>query len=418
MEVAAPTKLEELKLLLDQLGPAFDILPDAIRVVDMEGRAIYVNRAFLHLTGYSSAEILHRPVLDTFTEDDRSRIQAALHSVLKNGQWLGTMEARIKRKGGDPVMVSLNCAAMKNNRHEIIGGFAVFRDVSRMERILAEPIELLSLSGSPVEILRQLPARVATYFPGRPWVMINLVEGEYLRFAYAANVPAELMAQGGEPLEEAICAIPIHSRAVLGIPDMAADERTRQDPCVVQYGCRGYLGYPIIHSSGKVLGVICVLRSNRGGFGEYDYRVLQMFSKRAAMEIERLEADVRIQEKEKEMWDTVQYAPVNLWRIFPDGRFQMISRKGRAELGYPEQGPLEFTWFEMVHPDDVAEIRRKIGETAARAAENGTVTTPVRLRKGDGDYGNFFTTIRPIFDTARRLKLLEGVTFEIPSDET
>lgn len=415
MEVTVSSRVEELRALVDQLTAAFDLMPDPVRIADMDGRAVYVNKPFLQLTGYSPTEIMNRSITDTYAEEDQHRVQTALASILKTGQWIGTLEVRMRRKGGEPAMVSLNCVALRNARQEVIGAFAVFRDVSRMERILAEPIELLNLTGSPVEVLRQLPARVATYFPGRPWVMINLIEGEYLRFAYAVNVPSELMAQGGEPLKGSICSIPILTGKFLGIGDMLEDDRTRQDMCVTQYGCRGYLGYPIIHTSGKILGTICILRNNRGGFGEYDQRVLQMFAKRTAMEIERMELETKVQESEKELWDTVEYAPVLLWRIRPDGRILMVSKKGRADLGYGETEQIHESWFELIHPDDILELKNKIDVLSTKNG-HALFTTPIRLRKRSGTYGNFFTTVRPVYDGVGRIKLLEGVAFEIPQE--
>ena len=415
MEVGADTRLEELRSMLEPLMPAFDIMPDPIRVADLEGRVIYVNKPFLHLTGHSPTEIMHRSITDAYVDEDQYRVHTAFASLVKTGQWIGTLEVRMRRKGGEPMMVSLNCVALKNSKQEVIGAFAVFRDVSRLERILAEPIELLNLTGSPVEVLRQLPARVATYFPGRPWVMINLVEGDYLRFAYAVNVPSELMAQGGEPLKGSICSIPIITGKFLGIGDMTEDDRTRQDLCVTQYGCRGYLGYPIIHTSGKILGTICILRTNRGGFGEYDQRGIQMFAKRTAMEIERVELETKLQESEKELWDTVEYAPVLLWRVQPDGRILMISKKGREDLGYGEHEQIRESWFDLVHPEDLPELKYKIG-TLSNKNGHGVFTTPIRFRKRSGNYGNFFTTVRPVYDGLGRMKLLEGVAFEIPQD--
>lgn len=419
MEAVTAGRLDELREMVDRLAPAFDILPDAVRVVSLDGCVVYVNRAFLQMTGYSPTEVMNKTVQETYVEEDHERVKMALASLFKTGQWTGTMELRLRRKGtaADPIVVSLNCAALRNVKGDLIGGFAIFRDVSRIERILAEPMELLNLTGSPVEVMRQMPARVATYFPGRPWVMVNLVEGEYLRFAYAVNVPAELMAQGGEPLEGSICGIAIKAGRFLGISDMAADERTRQDPCVTQHGCRGYLGYPIIDSAGAVLGTICILRPTRAGFGEYDHRVLQMFAKRTAIEIERMRLETKIQETEKDLWGLVENAPIMIWRIEPNGKIRMISKKGREELGYKAHEEIRESWYDLVHPDDLPGIKSKIETAGESSASNGLFSTPIRLRKRDGTFSHFFTTVRPVRDFSGKVKMLEGITLQIPFEE-
>lgn len=416
MEIGGGVRLQTLADFLETAGPVFDLLPDSVRICDMDGHVHFANRAFFQMSGYSPTELMSRPIDDIYVEEDRIRVLQAFQTVKKTGtSGTGTMEVRLTRKGGHPIMVSLKAVLIRNADGEPIGALALYRDVSKVERLMAEPLELLNLSGSPIEILRQLPARVSTYFPGRPWVMINLVEGDYLRFAYAANVPAELIAQGGEPLKGSICGIPISTGAMLGITDMAEDARTRKDAVVTQYGCRGYLGYPIFHSDGKVLGTICIVRQSRGGFGEYDHRILQMFAKRAAIEIERMDLETRVQEADRELRGLIHHAPVSIWRISPDGRFQMISKKGKQDLGYQDPETVKDSFFDLVHPDDLAGIQSKIKSvTDAKNADNGMITLQVRLRKRNGDYGNFFTTVRPIYDFSDRLKLIEGVAFEIP----
>lgn len=418
MEIKTAGQIETLADFLNMAGPVFDLLPDPIRLADLNGKVHYVNRPFLQMTGFSPTEILNQHIDNIYVEEDRPRVQTTFQLVKKTGtSGQGTVEVRIRRKGGEPIMVSLKAALIRNSAGEPIGGFALFRDVTKIERIISEPLDLLNLTGSPVEILRQLPARVASYFSGRPWVMINLIEGDYLRFAYAVNVPSELMAQGGEPVAESICGIPISTGAFLGIGDMTADARTREEPCVTQYGCRGYLGYPIFHTSGKILGTICIVRSNRGGFGEFDHRILQMFAKRAAMEIERMELETKMAETERELWSLVQFAPVHIWRISPEGRILMMSRKGRRELGYESNESIPHTFFELVHPEDLPKVRLKIEKAAAANPEMELTATSLRLRKHGGDYGNFFTTIRHVCDSKGNLKLLEGVAFEIPVED-
>lgn len=418
MEITAPLKIETVEDYIAWAGPVLDLLPDPIRFVDLQGITKYVNRAFLQMTGFSPTELINRPLIDIYMEDERERIRSTFASVIKTGNsGAGSIEAHIIRKGGNPILGSLKAVAIRNSKNEPIGGLAMFRDFSRISRILTEPLELLMLSGSPVEVLRQLPARVATYFPGRPWVMINLVEGEYLRFAYAMNVPSELMAMGGEPLNGSICGIPIQSREFLGITDMTEDERVRQDPCVTQFGCRGYLGYPIIHSSGHVLGTICVLRPTRGGFGEFDHRIMQMFSKRAAIEIERMELEQKSDESERGLRELVENAPILLWRMGLQGQFDVVSRKVRTDFGLAPHGQIGGTLFDIIHADDIAEVRTRIEAAIQGPKPEGLLAFSIRFRKSDGEYKPFFTTFRPSYDINGKIKLFEAMSFELPADE-
>lgn len=420
MELDPDVQRQKLSAFIEQVRPLFEILPEAVRILDTTGIVRYVNLPFLQMTGYSLSEVIDRSFEESYVDEDRTRVRMVLNTTLKSVRFDMPVEARFKRKGSDPVTVSFKPLMLKDDHGNPIGALAILRDVSRLDRILTEPMELLNMTGSPIEILRQLPGRVASFFPGRPWVMINLIEGDYLRFAYAINVPAELMAKGGMPVDESICAIPAVSKEVLIIADLPDDPRTKQHPVVTQHGCRGYIGCPVVNSSGEVLGVICVLRQNRGGFGEHDSRIIQMFSRRVTMELERFELEAKSDQTEKEMHDLVEHAPFMIWRARPDGMLKMMSKKGRGDLGLDERRAWQKSWLELIHPDDRPEVKALFDRYAATRESGGggtPVSMPVRILKADGTHGNFFTTLRPVRDSMGALKLMEGVAIEVPGDE-
>ena len=62
---------------LPALATVMDLLPDAVCIVDPEGRYLYVSAGFERIFGYRSDEILGRRMIELVHPDDRERTQAA-----------------------------------------------------------------------------------------------------------------------------------------------------------------------------------------------------------------------------------------------------------------------------------------------------------------------------------------------------
>ncbi|MGN6706558.1 MAG: diguanylate cyclase domain-containing protein [Rhodanobacter sp.] len=56
---------------LPPLADVLDLMPDAVCVVDAEGRLLYVNASFERILGHAPAEVLGRPIFDLVHPDDR-----------------------------------------------------------------------------------------------------------------------------------------------------------------------------------------------------------------------------------------------------------------------------------------------------------------------------------------------------------
>jgi diguanylate cyclase len=59
-----------------------DLLPDAVCVVDAEGRILFVNARFEPVFGYNTAEVLGRRTFDLIHPDDRAATMASAHRVM------------------------------------------------------------------------------------------------------------------------------------------------------------------------------------------------------------------------------------------------------------------------------------------------------------------------------------------------
>lgn len=60
----------------------FDLLPDAVCVVDPEGRFLFVNARFEPVFGYTAAEVLGRRTFDLIHPDDRAATMASIQRIM------------------------------------------------------------------------------------------------------------------------------------------------------------------------------------------------------------------------------------------------------------------------------------------------------------------------------------------------
>src|SRR4249919_3863677 len=64
------------------LSNVIDLLLDAICVVDVEGRFLFVSAAFKRIFGYAAAEVLGRPMIELVYPPDRARTLRAASDIM------------------------------------------------------------------------------------------------------------------------------------------------------------------------------------------------------------------------------------------------------------------------------------------------------------------------------------------------
>ena len=90
---------------------------------------------------------------------------------------------------------------------------------------------------------------------GVPIALVSLVDAERQWFKARAGVDLTQT-----PIDTSVCALVVRERALLVIPDLSADSRTRDFSLVAgETALRFYAGYPILTSTGAALGSVCAV---------------------------------------------------------------------------------------------------------------------------------------------------------------
>jgi PAS domain S-box-containing protein len=119
-----------------------EILPDAVAMLDLQGRLLLANPQAATLLGYSDVpELLENSAFDLVPPEVREQFRSELDELVKNG-FVRNAEHTLVRKNGERFPVELSAALLKDGQNRPLAAVASFRDVT--ERKIAQ--EALSAS--------------------------------------------------------------------------------------------------------------------------------------------------------------------------------------------------------------------------------------------------------------------------------
>jgi formate hydrogenlyase transcriptional activator len=161
-----------------------------------------------------------------------------------------------------------------------------------------------------------------------------------------------------------------------------------EDKWLEQIGAESYVGVPLKHADGRVLGHIAVLHTEPMEATEEDVAVLRIFAARACSELERLRAfeklQARIHENEERLSDLFDEAPIAYVNEGLDSKFIRANKTAMKILGItPEDVP--HTYGKNLIPD-TPEAQKRLKE-AFESIGQGIDTSGVVLELRRADNG-------------------------------
>ncbi|MEZ4594277.1 MAG: PAS domain S-box protein [Chloroflexota bacterium] len=127
LEAAVLTEQERSAILLQSIS-------DAIALSDLNYKTIYVNQAFVRLTGYEMDELMGTPA--TFLLNGRLPEpiwQQLMNAMIDQKVWQG--ELQIKRKNGQAYDAAILIAPVYDGKKELIGYVSSHRDITEDKRL-------------------------------------------------------------------------------------------------------------------------------------------------------------------------------------------------------------------------------------------------------------------------------------------
>lgn len=276
--------------------------PEPLVIVDGSLRVAVVNRPFLELMGLAApSHLIGRSILDTLVEWERVRAAHLVARFQETGVW-DVAELTALRQDGTIFPVEARCEMLHAKDGAFAGMLVMVRDL-RDQPPSGDPLRAIAAGTAGVvgeEFLASLARNLAEIFSVRFAVVGELVEpdrrevrtlvfwtGDRLagNFTYALDgTPCHLVSQGET------CFYP---EGIQG--------RFPHDEWLKDVGAEGYIGTPLLDSSGQVIGLLEVLDTDPIYRSRDVASIMRIFAARAGAELERLRMERELQRHREEL---------------------------------------------------------------------------------------------------------------------
>jgi PAS domain S-box-containing protein len=155
----------------------------------------------------------------------------------------------------------------------------------------------------------------------------------------------------------------------------------------------GYLGVPMLGSSGEVVGHIALIHDGPLVPEAQDLALLKIFASRAGTELERQRAEDALRESQLRYSTLAETVPEVLYTNLPDGPCDYVSQRFLDFTGMTSEAALGYGWTAALHPMDKDRTLALWDES--RRTES-LFEAECRFRRTDGEYRWFKTRSIPM----------------------
>jgi PAS domain S-box-containing protein len=184
------------------------------------------------------------------------------------------------------------------------------------------------------------------------------------------------------------------------------------DTGLVEWGAVSYCGVPLLDRSGVVTGHLAIVDDRPMWDGPRGVAIMRIFAARARAEIERLQSESLVREREARFRDLYEEAPVAYYSVGADARIQRWNRKSVELLGYSAEElagrPISTLWA-----DTPAGIPRGKKALAKFQAGEEIHDEEIELRHKDGTAVWVRLSMRPIRDATGRVEATRSTLMDV-----
>lgn len=353
--MVSPELADAMQALRDSeecLRSVADSAADAIISADKNGKITFANKGTERMFGYSSREILGKPVVMLIPSrlmKKRSKGITIIHvssqtELSKIRELVG-----LKKDGREfPVEVSFSKWRMKQETYFTV----IVRDVSERKKA-QERIEKLNrcflrFKADPKENINSIVALCGELL-GATCALYNRLEEGMICSAGKWNTPPGFKFM--DKPEGHICYDVLRDSTdeVHIIKDLNKTRYARTDPNVRRYKLRTYFGVPVKFGDTHV-GTLCVVYQTDFSPSREDIKLLELFSSAIAVEEARRRAELRLQESE-EMFQAISASTVDAIILLDEkGEISYWNHAAEKIFGYKKEEALGEDAFKLLAP--------------------------------------------------------------------
>src|SRR6266849_3632402 len=350
--------------------------PDAICVLDADGKCMLVNPAGVELAGRTEEELIGSSIAETYLPEERHLLVNRLEKLKAEGSF--RFERKFVRGNGEVIPVEVSLSALRGRYYQ-----AIIRDIShrkRREALLAgenRVLEMVAKGDSLTDILDTLCRLVEEQSTGvLASILLMDPNGKQLRHGGAPNLPkAYTEAIDGAFIGPSVgsCGTAAYRAEQVIVSDIATDPLWADfRELALAHSLRACWSTPIFSSEGKVIGTFAMYYREPRSPSPLEQDTIKHITYLAGVAIQRKLAETARRESEAYLAEAQRLSHTGSWAWAPaTGEIRYWSAETYRVLGFdPVAGPPRFEkFFGRLHPEDQGRVRELFGIAIAEKAD-------------------------------------------------
>jgi PAS domain S-box-containing protein len=408
---------EALRTSEQKYRDLIDASPDAICVIDADGKCILVNPAGVDLAGRPEHELIGSSITDTYLPEELHLFRDRIDKLKAEGSL--RFERKFVRENGDVVPVEVSLSALRGRYYQ-----SIIRDIShrkRREALLAGEnrlLEMVAKGDSLPDILDSLCLLVEDQSSG-VFAFILLMEpnGKRLRHGAAPSLPkAYTDAIAGLVIGPSVgsCGTAAYRAEQVIVSDIATDPLWADfRDLALAHSLRACWSTPIFSAEGKVIGTFAMYYGEPRSPSPREQDTIKHITHLAGVAIQRKLAETARRESEAYLAEAQRLSHTGSWAWAPaTGEIRYWSEETYRVLGFdPDAGPPRFeTFFQRLCPDDQIRVR-ELFESAVR--EKAHFETEYRIVHPGGAIKYIQAVGHPVCNESGNLAEFVGTVIDV-----
>lgn len=370
-EKIAQQKTSKLKELNNYLNLQIRRTPIGLITFNINSTIKSWNPAATQIFGFSAKEIIGKSPFESIIPSDvMGSIKEVWEKIVAGDKSAHSINKNLTKEGKIIVCEWTN-TPLTDDQDKVIGVLSMVKDITAeyYQTKLENAITTLNsrlLSELGKNFLKQFVLQLSNTLEAEIAYIGLLRKNKKSVSTTSLSINGEIANNFKYKLQHAPCEQVINGNTIS--ISSAARSHFPADKLLENFEIEGYVGLPIYDTKGEIIGLVTALFKHPVPDIHFCESIIQIFTPRAAAEIERIRFDKAIRESEKQFRVMVEQFPYPL-ALTKGDKYTYINGKFTSLFGYTlKEMSTVNDWYKLAYPDD--KYRELVRQSWNQAVEN------------------------------------------------